>query len=239
MKSTILPLLIMLFLFAINSCKKENNPPTISDQVFSVKENSTPGLVCATVLASDPDGDKLNYELVDSELAFPFELDANNGNVRIKQNAKIDYEKVQQYKFQVKVSDGKGSASAIVTINVTDQLETPNIADQSFTMNENIKGLYSVGIVKFESKCTSEEYEFSITEGNSENIFYIGEKSGELFLAEGKFLDFEEKNSYTIQLKIQNRANTSYQTIIKVEVKVNDANDKPEITDQSFSISEN
>lgn len=228
---------MILFLFI--SCKKENNPPIIADQTFSVKENSTPGLVCATIVATDTDGDVLKFDLINNDEGLPFEIDRNNGNIRIKQNANLDFEKVQQYKFQVKVTDGRESASAIATINIADQLENPNVFDQAFEIQENIVGIHSLGVVKFESKGEREEYSFDIVEGNNSNLFFIGEKSGELFLTEGKSLDFETESKYSLQIKIQNKTNTSYYTIIKAEIIVNDVNEKPVMADQTLSIPEN
>ncbi len=239
MKPTLAVLFIVIFLFIGFSCKKENNPPVIVDQIFSVIENSTPGLVCATISASDPDGNKLIYELDEETVDFPFEIDPNIGNLKIKLTANLDYEQIQQYKFRVNVSDGKLTSSAFVTINITDQLENPNVIDQSFKINENVEGIYSIGTVKFISKGQNEEYSFSIVEGNTSNLFFMGEKSGELFLEKGEKLNFENTPDYTIKVKVQNIANPALYTITTVRIDVGDVNEKPIINDQSFSISEN
>jgi len=238
MRSTFL-LFFVVFVILFFSCKKENNPPAIIDQTFSVKENSTPGLVCATITATDPDGDLLTYELNEENLNFPFEIDPGIGNLKIKSTANLDYEQIQQYKFQVKVSDGSQASSAFITINIIDQLEVPNIIDQSFNLNENIEGVYSIGIIKFVSKGQNEEFIFSITEGNTSNLFFIGEKSGELFLAKEGRLDFENAKNYPLKIKVQNKSNPELYTIVTVGVNVVDVNEKPILNDQSFSIPEN
>ena len=230
---------IVAFIFIIISCKKENHPPDILDQTFSVKENSTPGLVCATIAASDPDGDHLTYSLSEENPSFPFEIDPAIGNIKIKSTANLDFELIQQYKFQVKVTDGRHSISAFVTINIVDQLEVPNVIDQSFAINENTEGVYSIGSIKFVSKGQNEEFNFSIVDGNTSNLFFIGEKSGELFLTKGEKLNYESAKSYTLQIKIQNKATPELYTITKVSVNVGDVNEKPTINDQSFSILEN
>jgi len=239
MKSRLTLSQIVVFIFFFISCKKENNPPAILDQTFTVKENSTPGLVCATVTASDADGDHLTYTLSEENPSFPFEIDPSIGNLKIKLTANLDFEQIQQYKFQIKVTDGRHSSSALVTINIIDQLEAPSVADQSFNINENIEGVYSIGIIKFVSKGQNEEFNFSIVEGNTSNLFFIGEKSGELFLSKGEKLDYESAKSYSIQIKVQNKATPELYTITKVSVNVGDENEKPTINDQSFSILEN
>jgi hypothetical protein len=239
MKSRLPLLLIAVYIFIVFSCKKENNPPVILDQIFSVKENSTPGLVCATISASDPDNDPLTYALDEENADFPFEIDANNGNIKIKSTANLDYEQTQQYKFKVKVKDDSQSSSALVTIQIVDLVETPNVIDQSFDVNENIVGIYSLGSVKFESKGQNEEFNFSIIDGNDSNLFFIGEKSGELFLSKGENLNYESVKSHSLQVKIQNKTNTELYTIITVGVNVLDVNEKPSLNDQSFNIIEN
>lgn len=239
MKSRFLNFLMVFVALIIFSCKKDNNPPTILDQTFSVKENSTPGLVCATIIASDPDGDQLTYELSEENISFPFELDPGIGNLKIKLTANLDYEQIQQYKFQVKVTDGSQTSSSFITINIMDQLEVPNIIDQSFNIDENIEGVYSIGIIKFVSKGPNEEFNFSITEGNVSNLFFVGEKSGELFLSKGGKFDFESVKNYSLKIKVQNKSNAELYSIVTVGVIVGDVNEKPTIKDQSFSIPEN
>lgn len=236
----IFPLSLMVVLMiTIISCKRENNPPIMKDQIFSVKENSTPGLVCATISASDADNDHLTYKLEEENANFPFEVDPNTGNLKIKLTTNLDYELVQQYRFQVKVSDKHESASAIITINLTDQVEIPNVVDQSFDINENIEGIYSIGVVKFKSKGQNDEISFRIIEGNSSNLFFVGEKSGELFLSKAERLDYEGGKSYSLLIKIQNLTNPELYAVITVGIDVVDVNEKPTIMDQSFSILEN
>lgn len=239
MKLTLLVPLLAAFMLMIFSCKKENDPPKLMDQVFSVKENSTPGLVCATISASDPDNDLLTYKMGEENADFPFEVDPSNGNIKIKTTASLDYELAQQYKIRVKVSDGSGSASAIMTINIIDQVEVPNVIDQSFTINENVEGIYSIGIVKFKSKGQNEEFNFKIVEGNDANLFFIGEKSGELFLSKGVKLNFEDEKSYSLSVKVQNLTTPELYAMITVGINVVDINEKPMIPDQAFSILEN
>ena len=239
MKLTIPKLLVGVLFFIVFSCRKENNPPNIMDQTFSVKENSTPGLICATISASDPDGDVLTYKLDEVSTDFPFEIDSKNGNLKIKLNVNLDYEQIQQYKFRVIVKDATKSSSACVSIQIIDQQEIPNVIDQSFDIKENIEGLFSFGIVKFVSKGQNEEFNFSIVEGNTSNLFFIGEKSGELFLAKGVKLNYESAKSYSLQIKVQNKSNTELYTSITIGVNVLDVNENPTISDQSFSIPEN
>lgn len=239
MENKFLQVLGVVFILLVFSCKKENNPPVILDQIFSVKENSTPGLVCATISASDPDNDLLTYNLDEENINFPFEIDPNNGNIKIKLSANLDYELTQQYKFQVQVKDANQSSTALVTIQMVDLAETPNVIDQSFDINENIEGIYSLGSVKFKSKGQDEEFNFSIIDGNTLNLFFIGEKSGELFLIKGEKLNYESVKSHSLQVKIQNKTNTDLYSIITVGINVLDINEKPSINDQSFSIHEN
>lgn len=88
MKSKYVIALIVVFSLILYSCaKNENpsneNPPAISDQVFSLEENSPEGTVIGTVVAHDRDeGQILSYEIVEGNNDATFVLDPASGIYR-------------------------------------------------------------------------------------------------------------------------------------------------------------
>ena len=113
-----------------------NSPPTFDGGAGpltrSVAENSAADTaVGAAVAATDPDGDTLAYTLTGADAAS-FTVDAN-GQIEVGSGTTLDYETTTAYSVTVNVSDGVNAAggadtaidaSVVVTISVTDVLET-------------------------------------------------------------------------------------------------------------------
>lgn len=110
----IITFLAFILAITLTSCSKDevvNNAPVIEAQTFSVREDV---LLSVKVIASDPDKDTLTYTIKnhDSDL---FEI-TNDGTLSLKEGTRRTK---QQYLIDVEVSDGKLTASATVTINIT------------------------------------------------------------------------------------------------------------------------
>ncbi len=127
--NSILPFsLILVLIFSFFSCKKEQNyPPIISNQTFEISENSPSGSIIGNVVATDPDGDKLTYEIL-SEESLPVVIDSHTGILTVKTDGKIDYEEQSKLVFMVKVTDWDPKAlynMATITIDIQDIVEIP------------------------------------------------------------------------------------------------------------------
>ena len=115
---------IMLMSALFLACKKDNEPmpmnvePTIEVQTFSVAENSAPGTIVGTVMATDANGDSLTFTITDGNTANAFDINMVTGVITVK--GTLDHEITQLYMLEVGVSDGLLTANANITINVTD-----------------------------------------------------------------------------------------------------------------------
>ena len=82
------------------------------------------------VVATDIDGDTVNYTLTGSEM---FRV-RTNGQIEVSDKAKLDYEASRSHTVTLTANDGtgesNGTASITVTINVTDLDERPTITDR-------------------------------------------------------------------------------------------------------------
>jgi len=127
MKSKLYLSLIAVTSLTIFSCIKENNPPVIANQTFEMTENSPTDSIIGTIVASDLDGDLLNYEIISAE-ELPFSVEPSTGNLVINTGASVDFENIPQYKFLVKVTDNNKSPLfnfATITVVVKDKSEIP------------------------------------------------------------------------------------------------------------------
>jgi len=122
--------------------KNENDDPVISNQEFTIAEKKADGsdwpsgTSVGKVSATDPDEDPLSFTVDPSE-TVPFKFLNSTNELVVTDGSKLDYEARTSWTFKVIVSDGQGgSATANVTVNITDVNEKPE--------PENVKSEYSV-----------------------------------------------------------------------------------------------
>lgn len=97
-------------------------PPLITEQHFSVAENSLPGSVVGTVFALDPDAtDFLTFTLTTGNDPPLFQLDALTGVLSISDTATLDYNLVPRHQLGVRVTDSAGFTSeTTIVVEVVD-----------------------------------------------------------------------------------------------------------------------
>lgn len=104
-----------------------NEPPSISDQSYSVKEDAKVGSTVGEVKASDPDVKTPEYSHLTYTNITPsdkFEV-LDNGVIKLIDS--LDYEKDSVYVLKVEVSDGTYADTATVTIKVTNVIEKSTV----------------------------------------------------------------------------------------------------------------
>ena len=112
--------------------------PEITTKEFSVLENSPADSLIGVVKAVDPDGgSEFLFSLAEES---PYVVVKQNGEIRVKDGAKIDYEKMQKFTIKVTVKDADGlEFTDNIVINVIDVNEKPTITPQEFTFPEDSK----------------------------------------------------------------------------------------------------
>ena len=116
--------------FAVtNNSTVVNTPPMIFfEETGLVEENAPPGVDVGTrVTATDADNDPLIFTLEGTDAAsFNLVTLPGSARLRTKTGVTYDYETKSSYSVMVKVDDGHGgTATASMTINVTDVNEPP------------------------------------------------------------------------------------------------------------------
>ena len=217
----------------------ENVAPSISDQTFSVDENSALNTSVGVVAASDPDGDALTYSIIAGNDLGGFDIDGATGEILVADGTVLDFETNPSFGLTIEVSDGSLSASALVTINLNDVFENsaPTVVDQTFSIDENSAVDTSVGVVAANDP-DGDALFFSITSGNDLGGFSIETTTGELIVADESVLDFETTPSFGLTVEVSDGDLTASAL---VTVNLNDLfeNSAPTITDQTFSVDEN
>ena len=118
--------------FAVtNNSTVVNTPPMIffdDETLTTMEENTLPGVnIAGRVTATDADNDPLIFTLEGTDAAsFDLVTLPDSARLRTKTGVTYDYETKSSYSVMVKVDDGHGgTATASMTINVTDVNEPP------------------------------------------------------------------------------------------------------------------
>ncbi len=210
--------------------------PVISDQIFSVNENSLRGTHVGTVSAGDDDpGDKLTYKITGGNADSMFAISSDTGEITVGEGDEPDYETVSTYMLTVEVSDGANTVAATVTITVTDLNEEElTVNNQMFSADENSPDETFVGMVTASGPLDTLTYR--ITEGNRDDAFAIGIGTGRITVMHGNRLDYETVSSYALTVEVSDGSDT---VTAVITINISDLNEeKLTVNDQSFFIDE-
>ncbi|MFL2705659.1 MAG: cadherin domain-containing protein, partial [Gammaproteobacteria bacterium] len=201
---------------------------TVSSSV-AVNENQTSAL---TASASDADGDSLTYSLSGTDAGS---LSISSSGV-ITFNSAPDYETKTSYSVNVVVSDGTGSSSQGVTININ------NLNDN----NPIISNLASsVSVAENQTSVTS--VSASDADGGTLTYSLSGTDAGSLSISSSGVItfnsapDYETKTSYSVTVEVTDGSSTASQALT---INITDVDETPNTapsisSGSSVSVAEN
>ncbi len=231
----IITLFLLLVLIGCN--KDDDSPknlaPIVKSQSYNSSEDIAPNALIGKVVATDPEGETLTYSIT-ANSANLFKI-STTGDLSLVAGSSLDYETATTHDLTVQVSDGDLSASAPITINVTDVDEVPNIAAQTFTIAENLAANGTVAEV-IATDPNDDTLTYTITnEANASTTFIM---DGNLIkLAAGQLLDHETASSFDVTVTVSDGTLTASANIYIIVEDVNDA--APVITASGpFSVAE-
>uniref|UniRef100_A0A3Q1FIA6 Cadherin domain-containing protein n=1 Tax=Acanthochromis polyacanthus TaxID=80966 RepID=A0A3Q1FIA6_9TELE len=185
------------------------------------------GVEALQVSATDPDKDvptELTYSLTDGVLEH-FAIKPSSGIILVKNNNFFK----ERFRFSVKVSDGKFSSTALVTIIVREALDSAMpVYDKSFysvSVNEDV----TVHTPILGINATSPEGQniiYTIVDGDPFLQFDIGFDTGVISVIHS--LDYETASSYHLTISATDCL-TGAHAEVDVDVFVQDVNDNPPI----------
>ncbi|MEQ9373534.1 MAG: BspA family leucine-rich repeat surface protein, partial [Imperialibacter sp.] len=219
-----------------------NNAPQITDQSFTIDENTNQDEIIGSIEATDPDGDALTFSITSGNTDTAFGL-INTKDIIVKNSAALDYEANPVFNLTVEVADNKGgTASAVVTINLNDL--GPQMSDQSFSVDENSTEGTDIGDLI--ATTGDGELTFTITAGNTNDafrIFRVGPLASTLEVNNPAALDFETTPTFSLTVEVSDGQGGSATATVTVNIgdveEVDQENQVPTIAAQSFSIEEN
>ncbi|MBR2886834.1 MAG: cadherin repeat domain-containing protein, partial [Bacteroidales bacterium] len=128
-----------------------------SEYKFNLAENTTKPTLVGTVKATDPDSYNTKfstlYYSIEGKDATNFFIHPATGELSTVTNADFNYETKNTYQFTVFVSDKKYTASVPITVNITDEKESPIFVEvPDLVVDENSFKGTKVGIVAAEDE---------------------------------------------------------------------------------------
>jgi hypothetical protein len=220
-----------------------NENPNIAAASFSVDENSPNGTAVGTASASDPDnGQALNFSIISGNTSGAFQIGSSSGEISVANSSALNYESNSTFSLTVEVEDnGAGSLTdqAIITVNLNDVNESPNISTASFAVNENSANGTSVGTVTASDPDNGQTLSFSIIGGNASGAFQINSNTGLISVANSSALNFESNPTFSLIVEVEYNGTGSLTDQATITVNLNDVNENPNILTASFAVNEN
>uniref|UniRef100_A0A7N6AC75 FAT atypical cadherin 3a n=1 Tax=Anabas testudineus TaxID=64144 RepID=A0A7N6AC75_ANATE len=181
------------------------------------------GVEALQVSAIDPDKDvstELTYSLTDGVLEH-FYIKPSSGVIIVKNN---NFSK-ERFRFSVKVSDGKFSSTALVTILVREALDSGLSFTQSLyssSIQENVSNITKVAVVNAVGNRLNEPLKYTLL--NAGTRFRIRPTSG-VIQTTGIPFDREEQEFYELVVEARREHDLLHVARVMVRVQVEDIND--------------
>lgn len=181
------------------------------------------GVEAMQVSAIDPDKDvstELTYSLTDGVLEH-FVIKPSSGVIVVKNN---NFSK-ERFRFSVKVSDGKFSSAALVTILVREALDSGLSFTQSLyssSIQENVSNITKVAVVNAVGNRLNEPLKYTML--NAGTRFRIRPTSG-VIQTTGIPFDREEQEFYELVVEARREHDLLHVARVMVRVQVEDIND--------------
>ncbi|MCB2220084.1 MAG: cadherin domain-containing protein [Bacteroidetes bacterium] len=220
-----------------------NENPVIDDQDFEIEENTSNGQTVGSVIATDPDnGQSLTYNIVSGNSSNAFQINESTGEITVANSTALDFESVTVFTLTVEVEDnglGNLSDQALVTIDILDVNEIPEIANQSYTVAENSSNGFLVGTVVATDPDQGQTLTYSISSGNVSGAFQIDPVSGELTIANSSVINFEENPVFELSVNVEDNGQGNLSAEADITINLTDVNEPPVIITESLTVNVN
>lgn len=205
---------------AVMSINVSNQKPSISPQTFSIVENAANNSVVANIVASDVDaGDSLTYAITGGNVNKAFDINATTGQITVRRAYAIDFETLPTFNVTVQATDLSGAfRKAVMTINVTDVNEQPDVSPQVFNVDENSTNGTVVGTVIASDPDAGNTLTYAITGGNVSSAFAINSLTGEITVTNSTALDFETRPTFSLTVQVTDNQGSSRKAVMTINL---------------------
>ncbi len=210
--------------FALTALNSNDAPDDLSISGGTVEENATSGTLVARVSGVDPDaGDKLSYSLSD-DADGRFVIDGASGEVRVARGADLNFEDAASHAITVTVTDADGQRyDESFTLDLKDVNEGPSdLLLESKPVEENATSGTLVARVSGVDPDAGDKLGYSLSD-DADGRFVIDGASGEVRVARGADLNFEDAASHAITVTVTDADGQRYDESFTLDLTDNAA----------------
>lgn len=198
---------------------------------FSIAENSANGSVVGRVTATDADvGQTITYSIVGGTGAGVFNINATTGVITV--NGALNYESTTSYTLDIRATDDGAPVlfdAETITINILNLPENTAPTTNALgpiTIAENTANGTAIGTMTG-NDAEGNTITWSITGGNTDNIFAINASTGAIRVNSNTNLNYEWDNSYTLTIQAQDNGFGNLTSTRNVVVNISNVNEAP------------
>ena len=183
----------------------QEESPTISNQTFTVAENTLDTTIIGSVVANTTSSSAIDFSLR-TDVSALFEITAD-GEISLQDNKNLDFETATSHSIVVEVStDGVNYSEATITINVTDVAEL-DFRPRTFSVQENLSG--GQYFIAPEITDGDKTYTYTLVSGNEEGNFRLSQENTEGVITVVNAFDFEGSNQYVLTIRVSDGVATA------------------------------
>jgi hypothetical protein len=203
-----------------------------NNQEFLVTENADNGDFVGTLQAIDENaGQPLTYSVTGGTGNGLFSIDATSGEITVTDNSTFDFEMTTSYTLDVSVTDGALSDTQTITIQMVDVIEntSPTFTGAGpFSIAEDAANNDDVGTV-VTTDAEGDNVTYSITSGNTDNVFKINATTGLIEVNDATQLDYESQSSYNLSIRAWDDNTLSLYRNQTITINLTDIDEAPSL----------
>lgn len=219
-------------------------PPAFNDQTVSSGELIAADETMATlpVILGYPT-QQLQFTILSGDPNHQFRIHDATRQL-ISTRGDFDYETLSSYSLQIEVRDANINAffdTAVVTVNITDQNDAPNVIAAETSVDENAANDTPIHTMSGSDQDTGAAgtLTWKIINGNIGDTFAIDSSTGSIRVADRTELDYETNPAFDLLVRATDGGSPTQFAEALLKVHLNDLNESPQIPPQSFDVDEN
>jgi len=185
----------------------------VVSQSFTIQEKSEEGTSVGIVQTTETFGKSIVFSILEGNEQNAFAIDSLTGEITVNSSEALDYNRQVQFNLTIALTYNDPtpiSTQGIVTINLEalpkgSIVKTITLRDYVLNYHlaipENSPNGTLVGSV-LGTDLSGRDISFSITGGLGSDVFTIDELTGQIFVSDESFLDYELRRAYLLKVKI-------------------------------------
>lgn len=227
-------------IITINVTSNINLSPVINNQTFNTIQYSANGTMVGTIIATDPNaGQALSFTIVSGNSNNVFALNSSTGNLTVANSGSLI---AGTFPLIVRVTDNGSPvlwSQATISVNVTQQTnQSPIIANQSFSTNENVSNGTLIGTIVASDPNSGQLLSYTIISGNTNSAFTINSTNGRLSVNNSTTINYESISRFSLTVRATDNGAGNLWAQATITVNVINVNEAPILNASTFSVRE-